>query len=93
MFTKQPCETCEFLKLELLKSQATCNKLLDKLLEKPETPKEESYEEPKPVHGNYTSWHVKKQQLEKEDREKFAALQDAKTEYKEISQLEKEVGL
>lgn len=93
MFTKKPCETCEFLKLELYKAQELNNKLLEKLLKEPEKPVEIEHEMPQPVGTKYVPWHVKRQQLEKEDREKFKALQDAKTEYKEVEQLEKEVGL
>jgi hypothetical protein len=77
MFTKQPCETCEFLKLELYKAQELNNKLLDRLLEKPVPTVEVPYEEPKAIPSNYVSWSVKRAQLEKDDREKFKALQDA----------------
>ena len=93
MFTKKPCETCEFLKLELYKAQDLNNRLLERLLEKPVVPIEVEHELPQPIGSQYVPWHVKKQQLERDDREKFKAIQDAKTEYKNVDQLEKEVGI
>jgi hypothetical protein len=95
MFTKHSCETCEFLKLELYKAQDLNNRLLEKLLAKPEVPIEVEHELPQPIGTQYVPWHIKRAQLEKEDREKFKAIQDAKVEYTEevktTEQLEREV--
>lgn len=91
MFTKKPCETCEFLKLELYKAQDLNNRLLEKLLIKPEVPVEVEHELPQPIGNKYIPWHVKKQQLERDDALKYKVIQDAKVEYKETEQFEKEL--
>ena len=93
MFVKKSCETCEVLKFELSKAHDLNKRLLDKILEKAEVPKETEIENPQPIGNQYMPWRVKQQMLEKDDRERFKALQDAKVEYKETSELEREVGI
>jgi hypothetical protein len=90
MFTKKPCETCEFLKLELYKAQDLNNRLLERLLTKPEVISEVEHELPQPIGNKYIPWHIKKQQLERDDALKYKALQDAQIEYKNTAEVYKE---
>lgn len=86
------CETCEVLKLENARLQIECNRLIDRILEKPVV--EQIREEPrefKPVLPRNTSWNVKRQMLEEEDRRKAQLLKQ--NEKVSTDDLEKELDI
>ena len=86
-----PCESCDILREQLLKSDSERRDLLHRLLdkEKPEPPSTEK-EEHIPVGPQFTPWRVRQQMLEEEDRAKARIIKDRT---KEIADLEKEVGI
>jgi hypothetical protein len=65
------CESCETLKIENARLQRDNDRLLERILEKPETPKErEIAPVPQSVLPKTLPWAVRRQMLEAEDREK-----------------------
>lgn len=89
--TEEPCETCEILREQLAKSDAERRELLTRLLAK-ETPEPSHVveEEFQPIKPQFIPWRVRQQMLEAEDRKKA---QLTKEKEKEISELEKELGV
>lgn len=78
----QFCESCETLKLQLSIANEEKKQLLSKLIDKPE-PVEVNTDTPslKPVlPGNSTSWQVRRQALEREDRAQAKLLHHKKGE-------------
>jgi hypothetical protein len=70
------CESCETLKMQLAIANQSIDKLMGRILEKPEperTVAPELVSKPPMV----SSWRVKQQLLEKEDREKARLMRDA----------------
>ena len=61
------CLNCEYLKLELEKSQQLNRELIDKLPIRPESVIPQSLETV-PVKPKFIPWHVRRQMLEAEDR-------------------------
>ncbi len=86
-----PCETCEILREQLHQSEAERRELLHRLLDKdnPE-PSPVEKEEPIPIQPAYTPWRVRREMLEAEDRKQAQLI---KQRSKEISELEKELGV
>jgi hypothetical protein len=68
------CNTCEVLRLENARLLQENSKLIDRILEKPEVIKQEEQKEFKPILPRHTSWNVRKQMLEAEDRRKAQLL-------------------
>ena len=89
------CQNCEYLKLELSRQQIINQQLVAKIvsLNKP-VPDVESPFNPKdwePINKRHIPFRVKRQQLEREDREKLKTVKvDAKTTTEE---LEKELNI
>lgn len=73
---RKVCDSCETLRQELAYERHEKEILLSRLLEKPESPKEES----KPVMNTRPTavpWRVRQQMLEQEDRAKAKLMRDA----------------
>lgn len=87
---KNICSSCEILKEQLAIANIDREKLLARLVDKPETPKDEPpIEITKP---RVMPWRVKRQLLEAEDREKARVLRQA-PKPDDVSDLEKELGI
>jgi hypothetical protein len=72
------CQSCETLKKQLEISNYEKDRLLNRLLEKPEViPDRTIAPELTAVRPKMIPWHLRKQMLEREDREKARALRDA----------------
>ena len=91
---KEPCTTCNVLSIMNDRLERENHNLMHELLErsKPAPPVQEPVrtEELKPIMPQHVPWRVKQQMLEAEDRQKAALL---KNRVKEISELEKELGI
>ena len=90
------CQSCETLKQQLEIANYEKQKLLDRILEKPELPKET--EPPKITRPHSIPWAARRQILEQEDREKARAMRNAATPDSshvtlDVSDLEKELGV
>lgn len=73
----KPCESCETLKQQLELANYEKDKLLNRIMEKPE-PVIERTLAPEPVtRPRFLPWAVRKQALEAEDRAKAKAMKDA----------------
>lgn len=89
------CQSCETLKSQLEIANYEKRQLLSRLLEKPE-PIEERLTAPEPqaMRPRAVPWHVKKQMLETEDREKARAMREAPkpdSEKANVDELEREL--
>jgi hypothetical protein len=72
------CQSCETLKQQLEIANYEKKQLLDRLLFKPSPEAERTVApEPTAVRPRSIPWHVRRQMLETEDREKARALKDA----------------
>ncbi len=96
------CETCGVLRHELEVVRLENHRLLDRILEKPSVEVPTDTTDMKPINlGLTTSWRVKRQMLEAEDREKAKLLRDKESEMHsssggmkaDIAELEKEMDL
>lgn len=85
------CDTCEILRHELEVVRLENRQLLDRILERPETPKEIDTSELKPMIPHNKSWNIRKQILEAEDRERAKLMRSGGSISTE--DLEKEMGL
>lgn len=94
------CQSCEHLKIMLEQSNIERKQLLGKLLDKIDPPANDPVmndepKEPQLMKRNIP-WNVRRQMLEKEDREKARLMRDAPKPMivnTEIDQLEKELGI
>jgi len=87
------CNTCDVLRDQLEESNRERRELLQKLLDRgvPEpAPSPVSLEEMKPITPQFIPWRVKQQIMEQEDAQKAKLMRE---KAKEISQLEKELGV
>lgn len=86
------CSSCDILRDQLDKSEVERRDLLHKLLDRgvAEPAQTISVEEMQPIKPQFVPWRVKQQMLEQEDAR---AAQLMREKAKEISQLEKELGV
>jgi hypothetical protein len=85
------CNSCEILKHELEVLRLERDRLLDKLLDKPEVVERMVNEkEPVPFKPSFVHTHVRRQMLEQEDRARVNALKNAP---KPVETLESELGI
>lgn len=92
-----PCSSCETLKQQLELSNFQNKQLLEKILHKDEPVHVEQIEM-EPIKPKLVPWHVKRQLLEAEDRERAKILKEKAEEIKSIKkksteELEKELGI
>lgn len=95
------CQSCETLREQLVLERQTNQRLLDRIMEKPEKPAEVPHkvEVPRPILGNrHAPWRVRQQLLETEDREKAKLMRDAPTPSSsntktDVADLEKELNI
>ncbi len=90
------CQSCETLREQLAIANYEKSQVLNKLLKDPEPPTEKPVFEP--TKPKMIPWNVRRQMLEREDREKARALRsaakpDAETEKKSTEELEKELDI
>jgi len=72
------CKACEILQYEVERLRADNQKLLDRVLNVPSVPPErDEAPEPKAIRPRATTWAIRKQMLEAEDREKLKLLSKA----------------
>lgn len=72
---EKECESCSTLKEQLILANENNQKLLDRILEKPEP--EKTANDFEPLRPRKMPWAVLRQTLEQEDRAKFRAQQNA----------------
>jgi len=89
------CDSCDILKMQLALKTDECNKLMDRLLN---PPTQEPVNEPlvnvtRPNPTRYTTWAVRKQMLEQEDKKKAELLRQAPKPSSSVEELEKELGV
>lgn len=89
------CKTCEVLEMELNHIRNENERLLNQLLNpKIVTESKVDTSELKPVYTRGIPWNVRKQTLEREDRDRNEKLKEAgKPDVNEIEKLEKELGV
>lgn len=89
------CNTCEVLKLEIERLRLENGKLLDRILEKPNDERyiQRNKEENLVAPARNIPWTVRRQMLEREDREKAKLMNDAPKPNTSIEDLEKELGV
>lgn len=92
------CASCETLKLEIERLRLENDKLLNKILEKHTKEKiSGQLDEPRlPISSGNMPWNVRRQMLEKEDRERAKLIREApkpRTDVKSVEDLEKELGV
>lgn len=92
------CKSCETLKQQLEVANYEKEKLLNKLLTTPDKePERTTAPEPQAVRPKTVPWHVRRQMLEREDREKAKLLRNAPktdTEQKaDVAELERELDV
>ena len=88
------CQSCETLKMQLEIANFEKEKLLNRLLEKPEAPAETVA--PEVTRPRMVPWNVRRQMLEREDREKARILKNAPkpdSEKADVAELEKELDI
>lgn len=93
-----PCSSCETLKQQLELSNFQNKQLLEKILHKDEPLNLIPKEELESIKPKLVPWHVKRQLLEAEDRERAKILKEKAEEIKSIKkksteELEKELGI
>lgn len=86
------CESCETLKQMNDHLRMDNEKLLRRILEKPE-PEIQTPVEPQITRPKTLPWRVKQQMLEQEDRARARALRNAPKEDVKTDELEKELGI
>lgn len=86
------CESCETLKIQVEQLRYDNERLVNRVLEKPEPIREPSLPsgDMKPIGNKFTSWRMRQQMLEAEDRQRAKILKDRDTEIKD---LETELGV
>ena len=88
------CQSCETLKEQLVLVSAEKQKLLEVILEKNRTSIEPVAEiDYKELRPKQTSWNVRRQLLEAEDREAARLIRERSKEQQEIDKLEREIGI
>ncbi len=88
------CETCNVLKMENARLLAENSKLIDRILEKPVEKVIETTENFKPILPRNTSWNIKRQMLEAEDRKKAQIIKQQNESMKESTEdLERELNI
>jgi hypothetical protein len=98
------CESCEVLKLQLSIANEEKKALLNRLLDKPEVEEKPAADprELRPINmSKYNNWNVRRQALEREDRERAKILEQNKkniepdTNTRELTteEIEKELGV
>jgi len=93
------CQSCETLRQQLEIANYEKKQLLERLLEKPVTePERTTAPELVAPRPKTVPWHIRRQMLEREDREKAralkgAAIPDSATEKVDVEELEQELGV
>lgn len=88
------CQSCETLRDQLALANAREQKLLDRIMEKPEKPVDTPHVAGKPILPLRTPWKVRQQMLETEDRIKAQRLREApKPSTTDVAELEKELDI
>jgi len=89
------CESCETLKEQLALANQREQKLMDRLLEKPEkTVVEAPHKAGPPLMPTRVPWRVRQQMLEAEDREKAKLMREApQPATTDVADLEKELNI
>jgi len=87
----EPCQSCEVLREILASTLYEKNKLLELIAPAKET--EVIPEELKEVKPRWVPWEVRKQMLEKEDREKAKIMRQFESKPEDIEELEKELDI
>lgn len=88
------CNSCELLKMEVARLTADNERLLERILEKPE-PQPERLVAPEPttqLRPRQVPWQVRRQMLEAEDRQRAVALNNA-AKPQTTEELEKELDI
>lgn len=86
-----PCLVCEVLREQLANSERERRELLQRALAPPSPePAPEKVEEHIPITPQFIPWRLRQQMLEAEDRKSAQLMKDKE---KEISKLEKELGI
>lgn len=88
-FELKVCESCETLKMQLAMVNSQNEKLIGRLLEKPEPDIRPNISET-PQRTGPISWKVRREMLEREDRAKARVIRDAPIPTED---LEKELGI
>lgn len=93
---EEVCASCETLKQQLEIANYEKEKLLNRIMEKPE-PERVSAPEPQATRPRMVPWNVRRQMLEREDREKARLMRDAPkpdaTLKSDVAELEKEMDV
>lgn len=71
------CSSCETLKIALERANFEKDKLLSRLLEKPDDRPPVFRDEPQQVVPRNVPWNIRRQMLEREDREKARIMREA----------------
>ena len=90
---ERTCPSCETLKQQLEIANYEKEKLLNKLLEKPDQVPERSEAPPMVTRPKTITWAMRRQMLEQEDRVKAQILRNAPKPDAETEMLEKELGV
>jgi len=75
----RPCESCEVLKISVEQLRADNQRLLDRMLEKPEPEVRPATDNVTPIipRGRQMPWRVRQQMLEENDRHQAKLMRDA----------------
>lgn len=88
------CESCETLREQLALANAREQKLMDRIMEKPEKPVDTPHVAGPPLLPRHIPWKVRQQALETEDRVKAQRLRDApKPTPTDVAELEREMDI
>jgi len=92
------CKSCETLKGQLEIANYEKERLLNKLLTTEKEPERTTAPEPQAVRPKMVPWNVRRQMLEREDREKAKLLKnapkpDSEIQKEDIAELEKELDV
>lgn len=91
---KSICQSCETLKMEVARLTADNERLLNGILDKTTEPKDSKVAPPMLKLPTTMPWAVRRQILEREDREKARILKDAPQPDKvDVTDLEKELNI
>jgi hypothetical protein len=88
------CKSCDFLTHEVARLQRENERLLARILEKPEVIKDRDIAPaPQAIPPRSIPWAVKRQMLEAEDREKARAMRNAAKPDNSVEDMEKEMDI
>jgi hypothetical protein len=91
--TSKICQSCETLKEQLASTIHEKNRLLDRILERPNVETTSQPERTVTVPHTNIPWTVRRQMLEREDREKARLMKDAPVAKFSTEDLEKELDI